>query len=368
MRPHPKPQAKGTLALQKEAAAKQQNGAASSDDDDDSGSDAEPGSSDDDEQRQGGGAQQPGGGGIGQLAIGKGKPPSREELRERLQKKLEVRRGVGRAAAALGGQDECDCAVFRAPASIRLTPGLPCTAHPASQDLRKARKAEEQQKAAEDAKQWRERSLQEGRKKVGKAAAAQQQQRGGKGGKGGDAPAGPQQGQGQQQKGGKRQRGEDDGSALAFNKLDFGSGECMCVAGRAAGGPRPRQLACCWWPAPRHQRVRLPALYCCTAATSAGPAPPARAPQTRGSARSSGARRPSSSCWQRRRARWRRRQAWRPAPRARLRWSGRRGARRCSAPRGTRSLTTRACSRRASKRWGGRRGRGCCALVKLRAG
>lgn len=110
-----------------------------------------------------------------------------------------------------------------------------------NQDLRKARKAEEQQQKAEDAKQWRERSLQEGRKKVGKAAAAQQQQRH-KGGKAAPVPPGDAAaagGQQQQQqggkgggKGGKRQREED---SLAFNKLDFGSGGLRVGWGKRGG-------------------------------------------------------------------------------------------------------------------------------------
>lgn len=104
------------------------------------------------------------------------------------------------------------------------------------QDLRKARKAEEQQQRTEDAKQWRERSLQEGRSKVVKAAQQQHRKGGGsKGEQGADGAAGgqaqqqkqaKQQQQQQQQKGGgkqgKRQRDEEGG--LAFNKLDFGSG------------------------------------------------------------------------------------------------------------------------------------------------
>jgi hypothetical protein len=42
--------------------------------------------------------------------------------------------------------------------------------------MRKQRKAEEQEHKALDAKQWREKTLAEGRKKVSKAAAAQQAQ------------------------------------------------------------------------------------------------------------------------------------------------------------------------------------------------
>ncbi len=137
--------------------------------------------------------------------------------------------------------------------------------------MRKARKAEEQQQKARDAKQWRDKSLQEGRKKVIRSALQP------KAGGGKPAPAagaapggnqqqqqqkGQQQGQQQQQqqqngggKGGKRQREEEGG--LTFNKLDFGTGascwrsllwlwclpyRCGCCWGAVASGPPPHVL------------------------------------------------------------------------------------------------------------------------------
>lgn len=88
----------------------------------------------------------------------------------------------------------------------------------------------------QEAKQWREKSLAEGRKKVG--TAQQQQHRGQKrkdrgseaaaaaegGAEGGASGSGTQQQQQQQGKQGKRRRGEDgEGEGgLSFSKLDFG--------------------------------------------------------------------------------------------------------------------------------------------------
>ncbi|PRW58169.1 surfeit locus 6-like protein [Chlorella sorokiniana] len=196
-------QAKGTVQLQREAAERakerQQNGAAHSDSEEedgdsgeDSGSEGE-GRAQQHQQAQRGEQQQ---GAVGRLAIPKGKPPSREELQQRLQAKLE--------------------------------------------EMRKARKAEEQQQKARDAKQWRDKSLQEGRRKVARGALHQPKAAGSKPSlAAGAAPGGaqqPQKGQaqgqqgqqqqGQQQqqgggKGGKRQREEEGG--LTFNKLDFGT-------------------------------------------------------------------------------------------------------------------------------------------------
>ena len=106
--------AKTTLELQKEAAAKQAaqqaaNGAAESDDDSegggsDSGSDGEGG----ERQQQ----QQPGRDGlqVGQLAIAS-KPASREELRERLQKKLEVRGTTDDRGRGKGWAGRCPCSL-----------------------------------------------------------------------------------------------------------------------------------------------------------------------------------------------------------------------------------------------------------------
>jgi len=95
--------------------------------------------------------------------------------------------------------------------------------------MRRQRKAEEQAAKAQEAKAWRDKSLQEGRKKVASAAA---QRRKGAGGEqqqqqaaAAEAPAGgQQQQQKQQQKQKKRQRGEEGEGGLAFNKLDFGQG------------------------------------------------------------------------------------------------------------------------------------------------
>ena len=111
--------------------------------------------------------------------------------------------------------------------------------------MRKARKAEEQQQKARDAKQWRDKSLQEGRKKVARGAVQQKPSGGKQSLAAGAAPGGanhqqqqqqqkgqqPKEQQGQQQqqgggKGGKRQREEEGG--LTFNKLDFGSGAWLC--------------------------------------------------------------------------------------------------------------------------------------------
>ena len=113
--------------------------------------------------------------------------------------------------------------------------------------MRKARKAEEQQQKARDAKQWRDKSLQEGRKKVARGAVQQKASGGKQSLAAGAAPGGashqqqqqqqqqqkgqqPKEQQGQQQqgggKGGKRQREEEGG--LTFSKLDFGSGAWLC--------------------------------------------------------------------------------------------------------------------------------------------
>lgn len=98
--------------------------------------------------------------------------------------------------------------------------------------MRKQRKAEEQAAKVKDAKAWREQSLQEGRKKVA-GAAGRQKQKGGASDAAGGQPKQQQQQQQQakqqqqQQQAKKRQRQEQEGdgeAALAFNKLDFGSG------------------------------------------------------------------------------------------------------------------------------------------------
>ena len=109
--------------------------------------------------------------------------------------------------------------------------------------MRKQRKEEEQAAKVKDAKAWREQSLQEGRKKVARAAGRQKQKGGSGTGGGGEAAGGQpkqqqqqqqqhqqlkqQQQQQQQQQPKKRQRQDQEGdgeAALAFNKLDFGSG------------------------------------------------------------------------------------------------------------------------------------------------
>ena len=117
---------KGTLALQREAAAaaaqqKVQNGGAGgssdsgSDGDDDDGEEGSSGSEEEEgaaprrRQQSAEAAQQQGapggaaGGLLGQLAISKGRPPSRDELKERLQKKLEVRPLAGWLDGLWGG-------------------------------------------------------------------------------------------------------------------------------------------------------------------------------------------------------------------------------------------------------------------------
>ena len=137
-----------------------------------------------------------------------------------------------------------------------LTPHIAALpAHARQQDLRKQRKAEEQQQKAADAKQWREKSLQEGRQKVGKAAAAQQQQKEGghkrKGGEQQAAAAGAAAGPGgsggdggQQQQGGKQQKRQRGGSegGLSFNKLDFGSGAVSAPCSSSRAGLRSALL------------------------------------------------------------------------------------------------------------------------------
>ena len=140
--------AKGTLALQREAAAaaaqqKVQNGGEGGGSDSDAGSDGddadgEEGSSGSEgeegvaprrRQQSAAAAQQQGapggaaGGVLGQLAISKGRPPSRDELKERLQKKLEVRPLAGRLDGLWGGVVMLAGCHLMCVAKMRLSPG-----------------------------------------------------------------------------------------------------------------------------------------------------------------------------------------------------------------------------------------------------
>ena len=128
--------------------------------------------------------------------------------------------------------------------------------------MRKQRRAEEQAQRAADAKQWRDTSLQEGRKKVvgggskGSSGAAGGQQKHKAGASGGPAEDHPQQKQQQQQQPGKQQgkrQQRTDGSegetaSLAFSKLDFGSGAfCYCTGITVLESVQEcLQIACAW--------------------------------------------------------------------------------------------------------------------------
>lgn len=124
-----------------------------------------------------------------------GKPPSREELRERLQKKLEV--------------------------------------------LRQQRKADEKTAQVQAAREWRDQALAHSRKQAQQAKRQQKPQ------ERAAAAAGQADKQRQQQQQGRKKRGsEGEGEAaatLAFSRIEFGAGGCAgpALLGTLSGHTSP---------------------------------------------------------------------------------------------------------------------------------